>query len=292
MARREAPTQTVQLDIHDHDRDKAGLTYVYPVVSRRARGVSIGVNLNPNNACNWRCVYCQVPGLTFGRAPEIDLRLLERELESMLAHALDPRWMETHVAEGARRLNDVALSGNGEPTSSRQLPLVVECIERVLRRFELVGRLPVVLITNGSLVHQAHVRSALTQLARLGGEVWFKVDAVREEDRERINGARVGWARAASNLELCARTCPTWVQTMVVDFDGSTMPPLAERAYVDALRSLGERGVRLRGVLLYGMARTSHQPQAPRLKCLPAAELEALGQRLRAATGLDVRVSV
>ena len=49
-----------------HDRDVAGLTYVYPVVSRRAGGVSVGINLSPNNACNWRCVYCQVPNLQRG----------------------------------------------------------------------------------------------------------------------------------------------------------------------------------------------------------------------------------
>ncbi|MCZ7653212.1 MAG: hypothetical protein M5R42_01445 [Rhodocyclaceae bacterium] len=40
-----------QLDVTDpHSRDSAGLTYVYPVVSRRAGGVSIGINPNPNNA--------------------------------------------------------------------------------------------------------------------------------------------------------------------------------------------------------------------------------------------------
>jgi len=42
-----------QLTIHNHNRDSAGYAYVYPVVSRRAGGVSVGINLNPNNACNW-----------------------------------------------------------------------------------------------------------------------------------------------------------------------------------------------------------------------------------------------
>jgi hypothetical protein len=78
-----------QLDATDHDRDSAGMTYVYPVVSRRAQGVSIGINLNPNNACNWRCVYCQVPNLTRGAAPEIDLAQLERELRTMLEDAIN-----------------------------------------------------------------------------------------------------------------------------------------------------------------------------------------------------------
>ena len=44
------------LAINDHRRDSAGLRYVYPVISRRAGGVSVGINLNPNNACNWACL--------------------------------------------------------------------------------------------------------------------------------------------------------------------------------------------------------------------------------------------
>ena len=46
------------LSTRNHDRDAAGMTYVYPVVSRRARGVSVGVNLNPNNACNSGFITC------------------------------------------------------------------------------------------------------------------------------------------------------------------------------------------------------------------------------------------
>jgi wyosine [tRNA(Phe)-imidazoG37] synthetase (radical SAM superfamily) len=147
----------------DHDRDAAGLVYVYPVVSRRAGGVSVGVNLNPNDACNWRCVYCQVPGLVSGAGPEIDLGLLERELEGFLREVLAPGWLERNAPEGARRLNDVALSGNGEPTSSPQFAEAIETIGRVLERLALAGRIKVVLITNGSLVHKPQVQRGLAR---------------------------------------------------------------------------------------------------------------------------------
>lgn len=69
-----------KLTTSDHSRDIAGLKYVYPVISRRAGGLSIGINFNTNNACNWRCVYCQVPDLVRGAAPEMDFGLLEQEL--------------------------------------------------------------------------------------------------------------------------------------------------------------------------------------------------------------------
>ena len=65
-----------------------GLQYVYPVLSRRAGGVSIGINFNTNNACNWRCVYCQVPELIRGTAPDLDLTLLEEELRLFLGEVI------------------------------------------------------------------------------------------------------------------------------------------------------------------------------------------------------------
>src|SRR5437660_104527 len=105
------------LTVHDHRRDVAGYTYVYPVVSRRAGGVSIGINLNPNNACNWACIYCQVPNLTRGSAPSINVSQLESELRGFLDQVLHGDWMERHVPEGVRVLQDIAFSGNGEPTS-------------------------------------------------------------------------------------------------------------------------------------------------------------------------------
>lgn len=52
MSERQTGTPARQLSVHDQSRDSAGLRYVYPVVSRRAGGVSVGINLNVNNACN------------------------------------------------------------------------------------------------------------------------------------------------------------------------------------------------------------------------------------------------
>ena len=61
------------LTITDHSRVFNNFTYIYPVVSRRSEGVSLGINLNINNACNWRCVYCQVEGLVRGKPEPINL---------------------------------------------------------------------------------------------------------------------------------------------------------------------------------------------------------------------------
>ena len=116
------------LNVNDHSRDSAGMTYVYPVVSRRAGGVSIGINLNVNNACNWACVYCQVPGLKRGGPPPIDLGLLDTELRSFLLAATQGDYLLRHVPADARRLVDVAFSGNGEPTSSPEFGAALACV--------------------------------------------------------------------------------------------------------------------------------------------------------------------
>lgn len=282
----------MRLTIRDHDRAGAGMTYVYPVVSRRAGGVSLGINLNPDNACNWRCAYCQVPGLKRGSGPPLDLDLLERELEALLAGALDPAWMERHVPEGSRRLNDVAFSGNGEPTSSPQFPEAVERAIAVLRRAGQLGRLPMVLITNGSWIGKPRVQRGLAALAGARGEVWFKVDSATRAGRARLNDAAGTPERALRNLELSAGLCPTFVQTMALDLDGPSLAGEELDAYCAFLAAAIERGARLRGVLLYGLARPSHQPEAPRLAPLAPERMHALAGEIRARTGLEVRVSV
>lgn len=280
----------MKLTTRIHDRDVAGMTYVYPVVSRRARGVSVGINLSPNNACNFRCVYCQVPGLTYGKAPEIDLARLEQELREFLSALVHGDYMERHVPAEARVLRDVAFSGNGEPTSSDVFDQVVHLTGRVLTEFSLAGELEVVLITNGVLCHQAHVRRGLEAMAALEGRVWFKLDSATESGQARINSFRGGLDRVRTNLEIAARTCPTWIQTCVFEWSQDGGPSADERAaYLDFVTWTRDRDLPLLGVLLYGLARESHQPEAPDLRALPASWLEDFAREIE-ARGLPVRV--
>jgi len=274
----------------DHDRDSAGMTYVYPVVSRRAGGVSVGINLNPNNACNWACVYCQVPDLTRGAAPEIDLAQLEAELRAMLADLLHGDFMQARVPEGARRLNDIALSGNGEPTSARAFPQIIDLIGRVMADFELSGKIKLVLITNGSLADRPRVRDGLQKMAALNGEVWFKFDSATAAGLRAINQTRNSPDKQFERLATAARLCPTWLQTCVFALDGTPPSDAEQAAYLAAVKRIRREGIPVQGVLLYGLARPSMQPQAGRLSALPADWLEAWAEKIRAA-GLPVKVS-
>ena len=279
-----------RLTVADHDRGSAGLTYVYPVVSRRAGGVSVGINLNVNNACNWRCIYCQVPGLTRGAPPPVDLARLERELAGFLHDVLHGDFLAARVPVEARRLNDIALSGNGEPTSAREFENVIDLVGEVRRQTGVPAEVKTVLITNGSLMQRAGVQAGVGKLAALSGEVWFKVDRATRAGLRKVNNTRADIARIRTNLEIAARLCPTWIQTCMFAIDGAPPEAAEQQAYLDFLRERVGEGLPLQGVLLYGLARQSFQPEASRLSALPFAWLDAFADRIR-PMGLNVKVT-
>lgn len=278
------------LSTTDHDRDSANLRYVYPVVSRRAGGVSVGINLNTDSACNWRCLYCQVPDLTRGTAPPVDLALLESELRGFLQELLHGDFMQRRVPEGARRINDIALSGNGEPTSAEEFAEVIELIGRVRRDSGLPEDVKTVLITNGSLLYRTDVQHGLRELAKINGEVWFKLDRASEAGMLAINDTRIALDKVRANLISAIAVCPTWLQTCWFALDGVPPGEQDEADYLEFVEGLLREGHRLQGVLLYGLARPSLQPEAARLSSLPEEALQCFADRIR-RLGLEVRVS-
>ena len=280
------------LTVEDHNRDVTGLTYIYPVVSRRAGGVSIGINLNINNACNGRCVYCQVPNLSRGTPPPINLELLEKELRNFLQYIVHGDFMLRYVAEGDRKIQDIAFAGNGEPTSAKEFPAVLKIVERLLKEFDLlnpklVHPIKLRLITNGSLMDKPHVLESMQHLAKINGEVWFKADAGTSEGVAKINDVNINIPSVIKRIKACAEACPTFVQTCMVAIDG--MPPTDPEvdAYIALLYEVKEV---IQGVHLYGLARPSMQAEAPRLNRLLPEWLEGVATKIR-GIGLDAFVS-
>lgn len=280
-------TSEKYLVVSDHNRDVNGLTYVYPVVSRRAGGVSIGINLNVNNACNWRCVYCQVPNLTRGTPPPIDLDLLQHELTSFLNKVLHGDFMLRHVAEGDRQLQDIAFSGNGEPTSAKEFPAAIEIVKNALIATDLLGKIKVRLITNGSLIDKPTMLESLRMLAQCNGEVWFKLDAGSQEGISRTNDVTLSPQTHLKRLIKCAEVCPTFVQSCFFAMDGIAPSEADIQAYLNCLQQVATS---IQGVHLYGVVRPSMQAEAPRLSQLPLVWLETLAERIR-ALGIQVFVS-
>lgn len=279
-----------RLSTLNHTPDVVGMTYVYPVVSRRAGGVSVGVNLNPNNACNWRCAYCQVEGLVLGAGPSIDLAKLEAELTAMLEDVVHGDFLARSAPEGARVLKDVAFAGNGEPTTCPDFAEAVAVTGRVLEGFGLLHQIPVVLITNGSQGKKADVAAGLARLASIGGRVWFKLDTATAEGMARLNRAPGDPETHLAKLRAVAAICPTWIQTCLFAWDGAPPSEVEQAAYLEAIRGLARDAVPVRGVLLYSVARASMQPDAEHVSQLDDVWLRAFAKRIEEA-GLPVNVT-
>jgi len=280
------------LTTKNHSRDAAGMTYVYPVLSRRSGGLSVGINLNPDNACNWRCIYCQVPNLQRGSAPPVNIVQLASELRQMLDSVRDGSfYRQFGMARDLASIRDIAISGNGESTTALEFAQVVDRIASIHAEYQLYPDTRVVLITNGSMVHQPRVQAGLARLRVLDGEVWFKLDSVTRAGIQRINHAALSPARVRRNLTLCAGLCDTWIQSCF--FKYHDLPPAEDeiQAYLDFVASLLDDSVDLKGVQLYGIERDSMQPEAAQLGKLDTGWFEVLARRLR-ALGLAVVVKV
>lgn len=263
----------------DHNRDVTGMTYIYPVVSRRAQGVSVGINLNVNNACNWRCIYCQVPNLTRGGPPAIELAQLKQELNSMMQALLHGDFMQRYVAESDRRLMDIAFSGNGEPTTCKQFGEVLDIVAEVMQQYDLIQQdVKVRLITNGSQMDKVEVQAWMKKLAQINGEVWFKIDAGNRAGFARINDIQMTPEAHIKRLKTCAALCPTLVQTCMFALD-EIAPSEADIA--DYLALIKQVSSEIKGVHLYSVARPSYQPEAPRLGRLDEAWLNQMAERIR-----------
>jgi wyosine [tRNA(Phe)-imidazoG37] synthetase (radical SAM superfamily) len=269
-----------RLDFRDHRRAHGENRYVYAVVSRRARGLSIGVNLNPDKRCNFDCPYCQVDRSTPGGPSRVDVDALRGELEDLLLRAGDELWslppFDT-VAPGLRRVADVAFAGDGEPTTPPEFPEAARAAREA--RDRLAPGVPLRLLTNATLFHKERVRAALAEF----DELWCKLDAGTEEYFHRVDGTRLPFGRILDNLLLVARERPIVVQSLFPAFDGSPPGDAEVAAWVERLREITARGGRVDHVQVYTVART---PSDPRCGPVDADRLEAIAAAARAA-GLD-----
>lgn len=272
-----------------HDRDVIGLTYVYPVMSRRAGGLSIGVNFNPNNACNWRCSYCQVPHLTKGSAPKMDFELLEQELLLFIEDVLEGDFYQRfNVPEEQRVIKDIALSGNGEPTSLKNFERAVNLVADCAKSTNIFPQAKFILITNGSFMHRKDVQQGLKVLNKYRGEIWFKMDSVTVSGLFAINHTRFSPQSQLSGLVTAANLCQTKLQTCLVNDHGQGLLASEKDAYLRVMNIVKTHQL-VKEIMLYTLERPALQPEAPYLEKMPFETMENFADVLR-TMGFQVSV--
>jgi wyosine [tRNA(Phe)-imidazoG37] synthetase (radical SAM superfamily) len=272
----------------DHRRDFESNRYVYAVISRRSHGLSIGINLNPDKACNFDCVYCQVDRRTPPVVRRVDLPRLRQELEAMLELAASgaifqhPRFCSTPAA--FRRWNDIAFSGDGEPTAAREFLEAVQLVCELKQAHGLNG-IKILVLTNATLLHRPRVQQALRLLDAHQGEVWAKLDAGTPAYYHLIERTQVPFERVLANLKLTAQQRPIVIQSLFLRWQGEAPADAEIHAYCDRLNEIVESGGQIRLVQVYTVARTPAEPQASPLS---DAEVDRLAELVRQRTGLTV----
>lgn len=273
-----------------HPRTYRENQFVYPVLSRRARGISIGVNLNPDKNCNFNCLYCQVDRQTEAAVRFVETDRLLAELDAMLAYVSsgalydDPQFRT--VPSDLRRLNDIAFSGDGEPTIFRNFDAIVKDAVR-LKQEHTLHDTKIVLITNASMLHRPAVQRALDLLDENNGEIWAKLEAGTEAYYQQVAQTTVPFQRILDNITDAARQHPLVIQSLFMNIDGLPPSDMEIQAYCQRLTEITAAEGHIRLVQIYTVARKTPCDSVTAL--VPDA-LDRIAATVGDQTGLPVEV--
>jgi wyosine [tRNA(Phe)-imidazoG37] synthetase (radical SAM superfamily) len=120
-----------------------GHRFVYGPVASRRLGFSLGVDIIPFKTCSLDCVYCQL-GSTGRTSARRRSWFPPREILAQVRAALD----------SGQRIDAITFSGSGEPTLNKDIGKLIRGIKRMTR-------VPVVVLTNGTLLAREDVRRDL-----------------------------------------------------------------------------------------------------------------------------------
>ncbi|CAG0933320.1 hypothetical protein PLCT1_02331 [Planctomycetaceae bacterium] len=266
--------------LSDHARQFDELRFVYPVVSRRSRGLSLGVNLNPDKVCNFHCPYCQVDRTTPGRDQDVDFDVMVEELDALMGLAQSgeiwnhPRFAGTPAP--LRRLNDIAFAGDGEPTTYPRLGEALAAAAR-LRAGHGLSELKLILITNGTRLGEPAVLDALEALKGGPYEIWAKLDAGTQPWFEKINGTGMALRHLVRGLAACAKRFDLTIQSLFPTVDGAGPGNEEIDAYIGRLLEIQKFG-NLKLIQVYTTAR---KPADKGIGMLSDARLDEIAARVR-----------
>jgi wyosine [tRNA(Phe)-imidazoG37] synthetase (radical SAM superfamily) len=269
-----------------HGRTFDANRFVYPVLSRRSGGISVGVNLNPDKICNFDCVYCQVDRTRQSETRFVELDALLVELEQMLRMVISgdlyvtPEFGDTPGP--LRRLNDIAFSGDGEPTTYRNFDEIIAACADLKNRLELAD-VKMVLITNASMFHREHVRRGLQTLDAHQGEIWAKLEAGTDAYYQLVERTPIPFRQILDNITDAARVRPLVIQSLFMRIHGE--PPSDEElaAFCDRLNEISAAGGQIKSVQVYTVAR---RPAEDFVSPLTNDEVDAIVELVQRRGGL------
>lgn len=283
------PRQPLAQTAFGYPRDFLGNRFVYTVISPRAGGLSIGLNLNPDGQCNFDCVYCEVNRTLLPPDTQLNVEAMAQELVHTLELAYSGRLRERpayrHLPDELLQVRHVAFSGDGEPTLCDQFAQAVQAVAHI----RALGRFPffkMVLITNATALDAPAVQQGLKFFGR-DDEVWAKLDAGTQAYMDLVDKPQVPLQRVLDNILALGRTRPVVIQSLFLQLNNQE-PPLQEiDAYALRLKELKEAGAQISLVQVYSATRPFHNPDCQHL---PLKALSRIAQRVRKVAGLRAEV--
>jgi wyosine [tRNA(Phe)-imidazoG37] synthetase (radical SAM superfamily) len=270
-------------------RDFLENRFVYLTVSPRARGLSVGVNLNPDKKCNFDCIYCEVHRDQPPREASLDVNVMAEELRSTLAFVLGGHLRERpsyrFVPEELLRLRHVTISGDGEPTLAANFKQALQAIIHV----RATGGFPffkLVLITNATGLDLPEVQQGLRYLTR-ADEIWAKLDGGTQAYLEKIGKIDVPIEKILGNILSLSRLRPVTIQSLFPAMNRQEPPNEEIEEYAHRLKELKEEGAQIPLVQIYSATRPT-----PNSSCghLPLKTLSRIAQTVRQIAGLKAEV--
>jgi len=271
----------------DRPRDLLGNRFVYAVISSRARGLSLGVNVNPDKKCNFDCSYCEVDRRVPALESKLEVDVVAAELRRTIAfiesgklaelpsyHSLPPELLQ---------LRHVTLSGDGEPTLATNF---VEAVEAVVRVRALGNFFKIVLITNGTGLDQPAVLRGLEFLTK-SDEIWIKLDGGTQSFIDKVNRPDVPLEKILSNILLVGRQRPVIIQSLFPAIHGDEPPAEEIHQFALRLKELKAGGAQISLVQIYSAARPGVNAEWGHL---PLRVLSQIAQTVRQVSGLRAEV--
>jgi wyosine [tRNA(Phe)-imidazoG37] synthetase (radical SAM superfamily) len=261
--------------------------FVYAVVSPRARGLSIGINMNPDKRCNFNCEYCEVNRLLPARETFLDVNVMAEELQRTLTLAdsgeLKNFRLYRNTPADLMQLRHVALSGDGEPTLCPNFLDAVRAIVhvRARRRF-----FKIVLLTNASGLDLRDAQDGL-KLFTPDDEIWAKLDAGTQNRMNAVNHPDRPLDKILENILFIARQRPVIIQSLFPLLNGEEPSAQEFHQYAQRLCDLKQAGAQISLVQIYSATRPTMYSTCGHL---PLKVLARIAQYVRETTGLKAEV--
>lgn len=273
----------IELTTTSHGRLSEFEKLVYPVVSRRSKGLSLGINANPDQACNFDCVYCQVDRVSEDFSyRKFNLPQLEMELRG---------WLQQMREEGGtyrgHPLKDFGVAGDGEPTMLKELPQVLELMIQLKEEYQLPEEVQLILFSNGTGIDRRDLQEIFPRFHKHGGEIWFKLDAWSQETSHRVNRPKATFESLRQKLSRTAQRYPLVLQSCIFQWENIPFAPENYQPYVKLIQELLSEGAQLKKIQAYTLAR---KPSESAAKPWSDEEMDQLGSFFQSELPVPIEI--